>query len=124
MYCNAENAGIVCKSMLNHFKQLRFESTDTGAWFGDLYYGIEMMGEIEILLIVNKYTVWNKCLYYVAENYVSNKKKLNCFLLLKFLPSKILTRKHASRMIKNLVYCIIGNVKKLHKLQNWTWKYL
>lgn len=60
--------------MLNHFKQLRFEITDTGAWFGDLYYGIEMMGEIEILLIVNKYTVWNKCLYYVAENYVSNKK--------------------------------------------------
>lgn len=58
--------------MLNHFKQLRFEITDTGAWFGDLKYGLEMIGEIEILLIVIKYTCMKQVS--VAENYVSNKK--------------------------------------------------
>lgn len=36
---------------------------NTGAWIGNLYLGLEMMGELKLLFIVNKRTVWNKRLW-------------------------------------------------------------
>lgn len=65
---------LVSFSMLIHYKQKWFENTDIGVLMGNIQFCHWKDGEL--VLIVNKLTVWNKR---VAENHASNETIQNVF---------------------------------------------